>query len=139
MVPPPVPPPGKWAVHSPPFRRSTTAPGVSQVLSPSLVVKEVQTASSVARTFTAKSSAFGVGCLVTLTDPCPKSVRARTSERIAIFMDFPNCWLIVQVNHETIVGASKIVQLGCRRKTSVHARPAHSVGAVPVLGAGLCG
>src|SRR3954462_5056194 len=60
MVPPPVLPSGKCAVHSPPGRRSTTAPGVSHVLRPSLVANACQTAARGAGTAMVRTKALSV-------------------------------------------------------------------------------
>jgi hypothetical protein len=59
MVPPPVFPTGKCAVHSPPGRNSTTAPGVSHVLEPALVVSACQTA--------ARGAGIVTACMVTMS------------------------------------------------------------------------
>lgn len=103
MVPPPVAPPGKCAVHSPPLRRSTTAPGVSQVLRPSLVVKADQISSSEAGTVVSKRRAFsGAACLVTWTRVWAQSGSARREEQETGH----NSWLTVQVNHRENKNAS---------------------------------
>src|SRR5579859_6295884 len=82
MVPPPVLPPGKCAVHSPPFRRSTTAPGVSQVLKPSLVVNACHTAARDAGIVISRTSALsgtallGAACLVVFSGLWAKAIAA---------------------------------------------------------------
>ena len=88
---PPVFPPGKCAVHSPPGRKSTTVPGVSHVLKPALVVNACQTAARGAGTVTSKvRTRSGVACRVTLSAFWPKAIEATAnSPRQKAFMHPP--------------------------------------------------
>src|ERR1700733_954557 len=134
MVPPPVLPLGKWTSQSPPGRKSTVALGPSQVLRPALVEKASHTAGSGAETSSSMRSCF---CAADCAKAGRRKARRATKARgVLVFMA---SWLIVQVSYSVdLLLSRRISGDGCS-SGGVDARSADWIGAVSILGAGICG